>query len=176
MRVPPLIAILCVVGVPLTAQTPVMPPCSDGHVSAGGCALRLARRAGTLRLPPLASIGPLGRNPDGKEIILEDSTVVNVWVTESPASAGMASGGSSVDSLRHAATVVARHQAEVVTLKIRSPRTGHWHYLGSASIPVDAARAVNLLVQTDTPQSRDTALRLLLAGWRAPEQAHPKGG
>lgn len=124
----------------------------------------------------MASIGPLGKNPDGKEIILEDSTVVNVWVTESPASAGMASAGSNVDSLRHAATVVARHQAEVVTLKIRSSRTGAWHYFGSASITVDLARAVNLLVQTDTPRSRDAALRLLLAGWGAPEETHSTGG
>jgi hypothetical protein len=169
MRTPLLIAVLCVVAAPLSAQASGKTVCPTKGVSAHGCVLRLARRAGTFQVPPLATIGPLGQNPDGREIILADSTVVNVWVTESPATGGMATGGAGIDSLTHSATIVARHRAALETLEIRSPRSGARHYVGSASITVDAERAVNFLVQTATPRSRDAALRALLAGWTAPE-------
>ncbi len=156
MRPPLLIAVLCVVGAPLTAQAPGKTVCPPKGVTAHGCVLRLARRAGTFQVPPLASIGLLGKNPDGKEIILEDSTVVNVWVTESPATGGMASGGSGIDSLTHSGTVVSRHAPR--WRRSRSARLALVH--GTTSV-AQASRSIRSAPSTCScrPPRRDLVTR-----------------
>jgi len=173
MRALLLIAVLALSGRTLVAQSADPTPCAPGRVLDHACILQLARGAGTLEVPPLASIGALGKNPDGSEIVLEDSTVVEVWVTDSPVTGALASSGSGIDSLWYADTAIAGRTAELITAKVRPRHTGAWHYFGTASVTVHGEHAINMMVWTDTPGSRDVVLRLLLGRLRFPGAARP---
>lgn len=176
MRAVLLIAILALSRRTLVAQSADPTPCTPGRVLDHACTLQLARGAGALELPPLASIGPLGKNPDGSKIVLEDSTVVEVWVTESPVTGALASRGSGIDSLSYADTAIAGRSAALVTARVRPIHMGASHYLGTASVMVDEEHAINMMVWTDTPQSRDAVLRWLLGRLRFPGAARPTDG
>jgi hypothetical protein len=176
MRAYLLIAVLALSGRALLGQSAEPTPCAPGQIMDHACILQLARGAGALEVPPLASIGPLGKNPDGSEIVLEDSTVVEVWVTESPVTGALASSGSGIDSLWHADTAIAGRTAELMTAKVRPRHAGAWHYFGTASVTVDGEHAINMMVWADTPSSRDAVLRWLLGRLRIPGAARPTGG
>jgi hypothetical protein len=176
MRTLLLTALLALSGRTLAAQSAEPTLCVPGRVLDHACILQLARGAGALEVPPLARVGPLGKNPDGSEIVLEDSTVVEVWVTESPVTGALASSGSGIDSLWHEDTAIAGRTADLLTAKVRPRRTGAWHYFGSASVTVDGEHAINLMVWTDTPSSRDAVLRWLLGRLRIPGATRPTDG
>jgi len=135
----------------------------DGRCSAHGgdahpCLVPLARNAGSIRLPPRTSIGPLGKNPNGKEFVLEDSTVMQVWVTDYPADGFAASGQRfRPDSMSRRDTTVAGRPAMLVTLKL-VPSEGAPTFVGSLFVTVDSARTINVTVSTATSASRDRTL------------------
>lgn len=176
MRALLLIAVLAVGERTLVAQSAEPTSCAPGRVLDHPCILQLARGAGALEVPPLASIGPLGKNPDGNEIVLEDSTVVEVWVTDSPVTGALASSGSGIDSLWHADTAIAGRTAELITARVPPRHAGASHYFGTASVTVDREHAINMMVWTDSPRSRDAVLRWLLGRLRFPGAARPTGG
>ena len=60
MRALLLIAMLALSGRTLVAQSTDTTPCAPGRILDHACTLQLARGAGALEVPPLASIGALG--------------------------------------------------------------------------------------------------------------------
>src|SRR5258707_163150 len=87
--------------------------CAIRRIDPEPCLLNLARGAGSIRLPPLTTVTPLGKNPDGRHLVLEDSTDLEVWVTEYPADGLAASGPgpTRADSMSRRDTTVAGRPA-----------------------------------------------------------------
>jgi hypothetical protein len=135
--------------------------CPEDAVAREACVLQLAYGAGDLHLPAGTRVGPLGGNDDGSRIVLEDSTVVEVWVTEHPAAGLSTMGGIGVDSLRQADTVIAGLPATLSTVKLLSPSSAP-EYLGLGFITVDSVTAINFSATTATATSRDAALRFIV--------------
>lgn len=125
MRALFLIAVLALNTRALVAQLADPAPCEPGRILDRACLLQLARGAGALALPPLASIGALGKNPDGSKIVLEDSTVVEVWVTEPPVTGALAASGAGIDSLWLADTAVAGRSEELSRALLEATRRLH---------------------------------------------------
>ena len=134
--------------------------CPDNTVLWDPCVLQLAYGAGDLRLAAGGRVGPLGSNDDGSQIVLEDSTVVEVWVTEYPAAGLSTTQGIGLDSLRRVDTIIAGRPAMLSTVKL-SPPSATATYLGLGFITVDSVTAINFSVTTATPSSRDAALRFI---------------
>ena len=136
-------------------------PSGECHTPEGErttCVIRLARGAGTLRLPPGTTVEPLGDNPGGRHFVLDDSTDVDVWVSEEPDDGLAASGGMSTDSMHRADTTFGGFPATFVTVKLTHPKDAPV-YLGMFFVTLDSVRAVNVALSTTTPVSRDQALR-----------------
>ena len=136
------------------------PACANDTILDTVCVLELARGAGTVRLPPGSLVSPLGANPDGKHIVLEDSTVVDVWITEYPADGFTTSGGVGIDSTWRFDTTIVGRPATFTTLRLRSPVAAP-EYVGLGFVTVDTVTAINFTVSTATPNSRDRALRAI---------------
>lgn len=134
--------------------------CSNDTILRSECVLELPRGAGSLRLPPASLVTPLGSNPDGRHIVLEDSTVVDVWITEDPADGLATAGGASVDSIWRSDTTIAGLRATWTTFRLVSASAGP-EYVGLGFVIVDKVTAINFTVSTATPSSRDRALRLI---------------
>ena len=154
--VPAAVLIACASGSPRSEA------CSDDAILEERCVLTLTRGAGSVRLPPGALVEPLGSNSDGKHIVLEDSTVVEIWVTEVPADGLATTGGIGIDSTWRADTVIAGRPAAISTFRLVSPAREP-EYVGLGFITVNGETAINFSVSTATPPSRDNALRFIAA-------------
>jgi hypothetical protein len=133
-------------------------PCPAAGVAERACRIELSRDAGTLRVPAGTAIEPLGANPEGRHLVLPDSAVAEVWVTEYPADGLAASGDARIDSVQHADTLFAGRSTQLVSLRM-VPSSGAPVCAGLAYLTVDSARAVNFWIQTASGSSRDRALR-----------------
>src|ERR1041385_9086562 len=80
------------------AQTDSCLPVVEGMD--GGTLFILPDSVGSLRVPPLTTEEPLGRNSHGRRLILEDSTIIHVWVTPQPAAGLSMSGPGRVEGVR----------------------------------------------------------------------------
>lgn len=154
--------LLAVALVACESGPPSDPACSNDTILNTVCVLELARGAGSLRLPPGSLVSPLGANPDGKHIVLEDSTVVEVWVTEYPADGLATAGGVGIDSTRRSDTTIVGRPATLTTLRLLSPVAAP-EYVGLGFVTMDTVTAINFTVSTATPSSRDRALRSIAA-------------
>ena len=121
-----------------------------------GTPLSLPDSVGYLRLPPLTTVEPLGHNPHGRHLVLEDSTVVDVWVTPYPAG-GLAAKGASSEEEAHCQTTIAGHSAFVSRVTLAFPNRAR-EYLGVISVMLNDTASVNISVSTATAASRDGAL------------------
>ena len=135
--------------------------CPSEIVLESDCVLQLSRGGG-LRLPAGALVTSLGSNPDGRHIVLEDSTVVEVWITEAPADGLATTGGVGVDSTWRSDTTIAGLPATLTTFRLVSPSAAP-EYGGLGFVAVDSQTAINFSVSTATPSSRDGALRRIAA-------------
>jgi hypothetical protein len=126
-------------------------------------AFQLPDSLGTVQLAPGTVAGPLGRNPHGREFILEDSTVIEVWVTPEPATASlMSTSPVTMSASTLCRTTIRGHPAIIAKVALTKPGgTTPSVYVGTASIILDSATAINLAVTTATASSRDNALRLV---------------
>lgn len=147
-------------GVP--AQNEV--PCLNDSIMSHACVLQLPRTGG-MRVPPRTLVSALGSNPDGSELVLPDSTVVEIWVTEYPAGGLAAAGGFRTDSIVHSDTTVSGYTTSISTVKLLPP-VGAPVYVGLAHVTIDTGTAVNLSVSTATPSSRDRSLLEVLSWLR----------
>ncbi len=115
---------------------------------------------GSLLLPPNPTTDSLGPYAHGRHLILEDSTVVDVWVTPQPPAAMASSGGLRPKSVRNCQTLISGHPAFIARVELGAPGRASV-FLGMLNITVDSSHALNLSVMTATASSRDDMLRWL---------------
>jgi|SRR5213592_880155 len=123
----------------------------------GGMRLDLPSSVGTIRLPPGAVSEPLGSNPDGRKFILEDSTVLEIWVTPEPAVGLAATGGTGAGPIGSCDTRIGRFAATVTRAALVAP-SGDSVFVGLLNITLDQQHALNVAVTTATGPSRDAVL------------------
>ena len=152
----------------LGAQQPVSPV-------AGTCAVdstpvptpswplfQLPDSLGTIPLPPGTVAGPLGNNPDGRQFILEDSTLIELWVTPEPVGGLMASSQVRLSASTNCRATIGGRPTVINRLEFTKPGgTIPSAYVGIANIVLDSTHTINLTVTTATASSRDEALRFL---------------
>ena len=112
---------------------------------------------GTIRLPQGTVGQPLGNNPDGRKYILEDSTVLEVWLTPEPAAGISASGGMRGRAEGFCSTQVGKFDAIVSRAALAEP-SGDSVFVGMLNITLDQENALNIAVTTATRASRDQVL------------------
>jgi len=115
---------------------------------------------GSLLLPPNPTTDSLGPYAHGRHFILEDSTVVDVWVTPQPAAALASIGGLRPKGVRNCQTLISGHPAFVARVELEAPGRASV-FLGMLNITVDSSHALNLSVTTANAPSRDDMLRWL---------------
>jgi hypothetical protein len=137
--------------------TPLLNP------AAGADVFQLPDSLGTLQLGPGTVARPLGHNPHGREYVLEDSTVIEVWVTPEPATGSlMSTGPVTVSASTLCRTTIQSHRAVVSKVALTKPGgTTPSVYVGAASITLGSTSTINIAVTTATASSRDQALRLV---------------
>ena len=145
----------------VACSTPDASTCKRYIPDSSSCMLQLARGAGTIAVPAGTSVQPLGRNPDGNQLVLEDSTVVDVWVSEEPDDGLAAAAGTHADSLVRVDTTIAQWPASLTTVKLVQSDAPPV-YIGMLVVTLDSLRTVNASVTTSTPDSRDEALRWII--------------
>ena len=123
----------------------------------GGTQFALPDSLGTIRLPPGAVSEPLGSNPDGRKFILEDSTVLEIWVTPEPAAGLAATGGTGTGTVRSCDTRLGRFAGTVTRASLGSPNHASV-FVGLLNIILDQKHALNVAVTTATGPSRDAIL------------------
>ena len=138
-------------------DTPRAACLSGSEQIANGVEFDLPHLVGTIRLP-LGTVGqPLGNNPDGRKYILEDSTVLEVWLTPEAAAGMAASGGTAAGTAGFCSARVGKFIA-IVSRAALVGRTGDSVFVGMLSITVDQEHALNVAVTTATRASRDQVL------------------
>ncbi|SRR6266566_4367436 len=123
----------------------------------GGTQFDLPDSVGAIRLPPGAVSEPLGGNPDGRKFILEDSTVIEIWVTREPAAGLAATGRGGAGTVRSCDTRMGRFAATVTRAALGSPNHQSV-FVGLINIVLDQEHALNIAVTTATGSSRDVVL------------------
>ena len=117
---------------------------------------------GTVRLAPLTVAGPLGTNPHGRKFILEDSTVIEVWVTPEPVMSFMSTGQVGQSAYASCRTTIGGKPAFVTRIALtKSGGTVPSVFVGLTNITMDSTQTINVAVTTATAASRDDALRLV---------------
>jgi hypothetical protein len=152
------LSLLLIVSVACGGPSSDAEPCPAAGVAERACRVELSRDAGALRVPAGTAIEPLGANPAGRHLVLPDSTVAEVWVTEYAADGLAASSDTRIDSVQHADTLIAGRSTQLVSLRM-VPSSGAPVYAGLAYMTLDSARAVNFSIETASRSSRDRALR-----------------
>ena len=137
------------------AQTDSCLPVVEGMD--GGTPFILPDSVGSLRVPPLTTEEPLGRNSHGRRLILEDSTIIHVWVTPQPAAGLSMSGPGRVEGVRNCETQVSGHLAIVSRFTV-VPRATPREYMGMMNIVLDDSTSANFTISTATVASRDMML------------------
>jgi hypothetical protein len=124
---------------------------------ANGVEFDLPHVVGTIRLPQGTVGQPLGNNPDGRKYILEDSTVLEVWLTPEPAAGMSVSGGTKAGSGGFCSTQMGKFAAIVSRAALAGP-SGDSVFVGMLNITLDQEHALNVAVTTATRASRDQVL------------------
>jgi hypothetical protein len=122
-----------------------------------GTQFDLPDSVGRIRLPPRAVSEPLGSNPHGRKFILEDSTVLEIWVTPEPAVGLAATGGTAAETVQSCDTRIGRFTATVTRAALGSPNQASV-FVGLLNIILDQKHALNVAVTTATAPSRDAVL------------------
>jgi hypothetical protein len=122
-----------------------------------GVTFDLPDLVGSIRLSPGTVEQPLGKNPDGRKYILEDSTVLEVWVTPEPAAGMAVSGGAKAGDAGFCSTQLGKFAAMVSRAALAGP-SGDSVFVGMINITVDQEHALNVAVTTATRASRDDVL------------------
>jgi|SRR6267154_3019625 len=136
---------------------PASAPSSQATLS-----FQLPDSLGTIHLWPGALREPLGTNPHGAKFVLEDSTVVEVWVTEQSADWLSTSANVQTTGYRRCTTVRQGYPTSVVRVQF-TKRDRAPVYTGIVHIVLDDHHTLNLAVTTATATSRDDALGIV--GW-----------
>ena len=123
-----------------------------------GVEFDLPHVVGTIRLPHGTVGQPLGNNPDGRKYILEDSTVLEVWLTPEPAAGMAVSGGTKAGSAGFCSTQMGKFAAIVSRAALAGPG-GDSVFVGMLNITLDREHALNVAVTTATRASRDQVLK-----------------
>jgi hypothetical protein len=93
-------------------------------------------------------------------LVLEDSTVVEIWVTPEPVASLMTSDGTNLKVTQRCQTMVSGLAATATRLELGAPgRTSE--FVGLLSVVVDTNHAVNVSVSTATLASRDEMLAIV---------------
>jgi len=122
-----------------------------------GASFDLPDLVGKIRLPPGTVEQPLGKNPDGRKYILEDSTVLEVWVTPEPAAGMSVSGGTRAGDAGFCSARMGKFAAIVSRAALARP-SGDSVFVGMLNITLDQEHALNAAVTTATRASRDQVL------------------
>ncbi len=122
-----------------------------------GTSVELPDSIGVIRLGRGTVVSPLGTNPHGRHLVLEDSTVLDVWVTPQPAGGLAASGGMRARGMRRCETRIGRYPATVTRVELWAPNRAPV-FVGIVNLVLSASQAVNLALTTATANSRDTML------------------
>jgi hypothetical protein len=160
----PLVLLVGLAG-PLGAQRPPGAPVKTTclphvRVTSGGTRINLPDSTGAIWLPPGTVAQPLGANPHARHLILEDSTVLDVWTTSLPAAGVATTGGAEADSITYCASPIGGYLATVTRATLKSPNRPSV-FLGMLNIALDNEHAVNLAATTATAASRDGILSLI---------------
>jgi hypothetical protein len=125
----------------------------------GWTQVNLPDSIGSLALPAGTVPQPLGKNPHGQHFVLEDSTVVEIWVTPEPVASFM-TDGAQLKVTHRCQALVSGLAATVTRLELGAP--GHAsEFVGLLSVVVDTNHAVNITVSTATMASRDEMLAIV---------------
>ena len=122
-----------------------------------GMQFELPASVGTIRLPPRSVSEPSGSNPAGRKFILEDSTVLEIWVTPEPAAGISATGATGAGPVRSCGTQIGRFDATVTRVALAG-LGGDSVFIGLINITLDQEHALNIAVTTATGLSRDAVL------------------
>ncbi len=131
-----------------------------GEPVADGVEFNLPHVIGTIRLPVGTVGGPLGANPDGRRYVLQDSTVLEVWLTDQPAAGLAASGTMGADSIRSCDTQIGGF-ATTVTRAAFAGHRGDSLFVGLINITMDSEQALNVAVTTANRGARDQTVNRL---------------
>ena len=133
-----------------------MPSMSDS----GGVPLALPDSVGWLRIPRGTTVAPLEKNPHGRHLVLEDSTVVDISVTSFPAGGLVVSGSVKAQDMSNCEALVAGHAAYVTRATLVS-RNSARVYLGMINVMLADSLSVDVAARTGTAESRDAMIGLL---------------
>jgi hypothetical protein len=111
----------------------------------------------TIRIPSGAT--RKGKLPSGLTLILEDSTLIDVWLTPEPATGFAATGSAHPVNFTFCDTTVRDRSATVTRVTLVMP--GDSSFVGILNVVIDKAHALNVAVTTATATSRDTVLGIV---------------
>ncbi len=127
-----------------------------------GTSVELPDSTGVIRLGPGTVVAPLGTNPHGRHFVLEDSTVIDVWVTPELADGLAASGGMRARGMRRCDTRIGRYPATVTRIELWAPNRTPV-FVGIINFVLSADHVLNLALTTATADSRDMMLGTIAA-------------
>ena len=121
-----------------------------------GVEFNLPHLVGTIRLPEGTKGEPIGYDPDARKYILEDSTVLEVWLTPEPA-AGMSVSGGTGAFEGVCSTQMGKFAVIVSRGALAWPHRDS-AFVGMINITLDEENALNVAVTSGTRASRDRML------------------
>ena len=136
-------------------QRACLPPVQPAH---DGTSFELPASAGAIRLPPGTVSEPLGANADGRKFILEDSTVLEIWVTPEPLGGLSAVGVTSAGAVQTCDGRIGRFAVVVTRVAFAAP-SGDSVYLGMLNITLGSRRFLNIVATTANTESRDAIVK-----------------
>jgi hypothetical protein len=120
--------------------------------------LKLPGSVATVRLPDRGTVK--GSLPTGWTLVLEDSTLIDLWVTPEPATGFASSTGARPVDFRFCDIALDNHSATVTRVTLIMPGRDSV-FVGVLNVQLDPEHALNVSVSTATAESRDAMLGMV---------------